>query len=112
MAAQPKGFVEDFTTSIQKGKIEAAEFGKEIVYELTPVVKPEDKEAFQKNAIHAFHIPYFPAFHRPGWLSRYIFGPYDEEWLESIISDLGAGITVGLTLIPQVCTIQVSSFTA
>ena len=26
------------------------------------------------------HLPYFPAFHRPGWLLRYIVGPYDSAW--------------------------------
>ena len=28
-------------------------------------------------------------------------GPYDANWLESLITDICAGITVALTLIPQ-----------
>ena len=47
------------------------------------------------------HIPYFPAFHQPGWLVYYIFGPYDANYFDCLISDIWAGITVGLTLIPQ-----------
>jgi hypothetical protein len=47
-------------------------------------------------------IPYFPAFHSPGWLLRYIVGPYTPALLESFISDIGAGLTVGLLLLPQV----------
>ena len=39
--------------------------------------------------------------YRPGWLVRYIVGPYDYVWLDSLVSDILAGITVALTLIPQ-----------
>jgi len=49
-----------------------------------------------------FHIPYFPAFHRPGWLLKYAVGPYNDKWAESLFSDFWAGVTVALTLIPQV----------
>ena len=28
------------------------------------------------------HIPYLPAFHHPGWLLRYILGPYDKNYFE------------------------------
>ncbi len=48
------------------------------------------------------HIPYFPAFHSPGWLLRYLVGPFDRSWLTDFLSDVGAGLTVGLVLIPQV----------
>jgi MFS superfamily sulfate permease-like transporter len=47
------------------------------------------------------HIPYFPSFHRPGWLLRYLVGPYDHHWATGIFSDFGAGLTVALTLVPQ-----------
>lgn len=47
------------------------------------------------------HIPYFPAFHRPGWLLKYAVGPYDANWAESVFADFWAGVTVALTLIPQ-----------
>lgn len=56
-----------------------------------------------KDQILSFiHIPFLPAFHSPGWLLRYIVGPHDRDWIESIVADIGAGLTVGLTLIPQV----------
>jgi hypothetical protein len=47
------------------------------------------------------HMPYFPAFHQPGWMLRYILGPYDEEWGEMLLADAQAGITVLITLVPQ-----------
>jgi hypothetical protein len=35
------------------------------------------------NFVKGFtYFPFFPAFHRPGWLLRYIVGPYDWEWFE------------------------------
>lgn len=40
-------------------------------------------------------------FYRPGWLLRYIIGPYDNVWLADLSSDFLSGITVGLILIPQ-----------
>jgi hypothetical protein len=33
---------------------------------------------------------------------RYILGPYDEEWVEIIMGDFAAGITVAATALPQV----------
>ena len=38
---------------------------------------------------------------RPGWLVRYAVGPYDVVWIENLIADVCAGVTVALTLIPQ-----------
>jgi hypothetical protein len=67
--------------------------------------QPSFKESFHyvKDIILSFiHIPYLPAFHSPGWLLRYLIGPYDAVWLDNFLSDAGAGLTVGLTLIPQV----------
>jgi len=54
-----------------------------------------------KTVRGAIHVPFFPAFHRPGWLLRYAVGPYDAFWRESVLADLWAGITVALLLIPQ-----------
>ena len=64
---------------------------------------------FTKEAVYngyktvrgAIHVPFFPAFHRPGWLLRYVVGPYDAFWRESVLADFWAGITVALLLIPQ-----------
>lgn len=49
----------------------------------------------------SIYVPYLPAFHRPGWLLRYAVGPYDATWVENAISDVWAGITVAMLLIPQ-----------
>jgi hypothetical protein len=62
---------------------------------------------FQKNLNqfrwrNIIHIPYFPAFHRPGWMLRYLLGPFDLQWVELLFSDFWAGITVSLTELPQV----------
>jgi hypothetical protein len=48
------------------------------------------------------YVPYLPAFHKPGWLLRYFVGPYNSELISSLVADFIAGITVVLTLIPQV----------
>ena len=76
---------------------------EEIKYECTPEIRPLNYYSdLTKQTMRAWiHIPYFPAFHRPGWLLRYIFGPYDSEWVTLLIADFCAGLTVALTLIPQ-----------
>lgn len=62
-----------------------------------------DALAFLKaNFVNFIHIPYFPAFHRPGWMLRYIVGPHTVELMSNLFSDFWAGVTVALTLIPQV----------
>jgi MFS superfamily sulfate permease-like transporter len=82
----------------------------ELVHEAHDECVPSNmsKGAIKQQVIAAYdasksfiHIPYFPAFHRPGWFLRYLIGPYDADWIESAIADVKAGITVGLTLIPQ-----------
>jgi len=81
---------------------------EEFKEELIPknVSKDGFKTAFAEGIVYFtenwIHIPYFPAFHRPGWLLRYIVGPFDGKWVEGIFADFWAGITVALTLIPQV----------
>ena len=47
------------------------------------------------------YVPHFPAFHRPGWLVKILLGPYDADWGDAIFSDVAAGLTVAMTLIPQ-----------
>jgi len=104
MSSKPsKTYLEDFTSSLKQGKHDMVEWGKEIYFETKPSATSHDVvDKISNNYKYFIHIPYFPAFHAPGWLLRYIFGPYDYEYLESLLSDIGAGITVGLTLIPQV----------
>ena len=48
-----------------------------------------------------FHIPYFPAFSRPGWMSSLFYSPRDGKYVEGLYGDLFAGFTVGMTIIPQ-----------
>ena len=57
---------------------------------------------FKNNWRHFFHIPYLPAFHTPGWMLRYVFGPYDSKWVEIFLGDFAAGVTVAATAVPQV----------
>ena len=71
--------------------------------ECTPQVSAVDTFKYVSEVLSTWvHIPYFPGFHSPGWLLRYLVGPYNSEWLDGITADFGAGITVGLVLIPQV----------
>ena len=48
------------------------------------------------------YIPYVPALHSPGWLLRYIVGPFNQNWAERLVGDTVAGLTVAFLLIPQV----------
>ena len=52
-----------------------------------------------KNFIH---LPFLPPLQQPGWLLEYLLGPFDHQWIDNIYSDFQAGITVLLTLVPQV----------
>lgn len=93
---------DDLTNTFKKAKEDSASFWQEFKYELTPPKTAIEPVAFWHELKTWFHIPYLPAFHQPGWLSGYIAGPYDLSWVESLLADFWAGITVGLTLIPQV----------
>ena len=87
-----KGFVQDIK-----------DFAVDFYTEVVPGKPTEaDQKYYYQLARSWIHIPYFPSLHRPGWLLRYILGPYNLEWVETILGDLGAGITVALTLVPQV----------
>eukprot|EP01035_Chromulina_nebulosa_P019955 gene19955-25923_t len=101
----PKPIIYEIKDSLIKGFDNTKTYWYEVGYEFTQPVKEILKVDYVKStyetAISYVHIPYFPAFHRPGWLIRYAVGPYNESWAESIFIDIWAGITVGLTLIPQ-----------
>lgn len=62
----------------------------------------ESMKFLKENWAKWIFIPYLPAFHRPGWLLRYVVGPHNVELFMSFFSDFVAGVTVALTLIPQV----------
>lgn len=84
-------------------KDQSLETGKSILEECIPK-SPINKiyDTIYYIASTYIHVPYFPAFHRPGWLLRYLFGPFDLDWIDGLVADFAAGITVALTLIPQV----------
>jgi hypothetical protein len=102
-AASSKEFSIKFWEDIKK---DFAAFAEELNQEFNPnTFKSSASENFQllkEHVLSFVHVPYLPAFHSPGWLTRYLVGPYDSRWLESFAGDLSAGLTVGLTLIPQV----------
>lgn len=94
----------DWKAPFRTVKNDVIEFAHEIAKECNPV----DAVNFAQENIGGVdgvkklvHIPYFPAFHQPGWLARYAIGPFDEEWVETLVSDFQAGLTVLMTLIPQ-----------
>jgi hypothetical protein len=78
----------------------------EIKKECNPLHLCKGIDASDFKLTKYIHIPYFPAFHQPGWMLRYIIGPFDEEWVETLIADTQAGFTVLMTLIPQVTLIN------
>jgi MFS superfamily sulfate permease-like transporter len=48
------------------------------------------------------HIPYLPPVMGPNpWLLYYVMPPFDRKKLDTLISDFSAGLTIGLTLVPQ-----------
>jgi len=81
---------------------EIVDFAHELQHECIPTINVKsswkDSITLIKKSIH---VPWMPCLHNPGWLTRYIIGPYDKEWLECLYGDITSGITVGLILIPQ-----------
>lgn len=69
-------------------KDDYVQFFDELKDECTPSVKPANyyKELLQDNMKVWLHIPYLPAFHRPGWLLRYLLGPFDSEWMSLFVA--------------------------
>jgi hypothetical protein len=92
---------EQATTIIQDLHEEAISCYQDVKTECSPSNARESTREIFSYLSHFYHIPYLPAFHSPGWLLRYIVGPYDREWFDGITSDIPAGLTVGLLMIPQ-----------
>ena len=63
-------------------------FYDELKDEFTPSVRPASyyKELVQDTMKAWIHIPYLPALHRPGWFLRYVFGPFDSEWINLFVA--------------------------
>ena len=59
-------------------------------------------DSLKENWRRLIYNPYLPAFHKPGWLLDYALGPFNAELLGNLTLDFWAGVTVALTLIPQV----------
>jgi hypothetical protein len=80
--------------------------GKDMISEIkdecnfTSILDSDFKKQFDIRDY--IHVPYLPAFQHPGWMARYVLGPFDQEWLDIFLGDAQAGITVLLTLVPQV----------
>lgn len=97
-------------TAVSQTLVKVKQGFKDVADELDAECNPFNSTLFKKEKDESsppfsfrslIHIPYFPAFHQPGWMLRYVLGPYDEEWAEMLFDDLQAGITVLITLIPQ-----------
>lgn len=113
-------FPTDFVSGTKAAAVDSKELAVKVVVDLkndflqiiedikAEFFRPKDGEikanliAVKDHILSFIHIPFLPAFHSPGWLLRYIVGPHDRDWVDSIVADIGAGLTVGLTLIPQV----------
>lgn len=82
----------DANVAWQGTKHEYVHFFEEIKDECTPSIKPTSYyQDLAKNTFREWvHIPYFPAFHRPGWLLRYIFGPYDTDWISLFVAGMAS----------------------
>jgi hypothetical protein len=84
-------------------KSDAVKLGEEIRTECFSTSEVQESlQWFRDNYKNFIFVPYFPAFHSPGWLLRYVVGPHNRKLLEQFFYDFWAGVTVALTLIPQV----------
>ncbi len=94
---------ENIKSSLEQTKGNSRGLAKEIQAECYQTFEIYEIAAYLRaNWLNFFHIPFVPAFHRPGWFSRYIIGPHNGALFESFFGDFWAGVTVALTLIPQV----------
>jgi hypothetical protein len=78
----------------------------ELRVECIPTFSREQAGEALEFAKKNLFVPYLPAFWSPGWLTRYALGPFNQEWLDNFVGDFAAGITVSLTLIPQVNVVR------
>ena len=54
------------------------------------------------SLVKNIHVPYFPLVMGPfPWLLNYIRPPHNRAKLDMFIADFSAGLTIGLTLVPQ-----------
>lgn len=101
----PRPMLKEIRESLRKGRVDTFLFAKEFRDEILPTTNTLSLNSLKRGlnvACNYIHIPYLPIIHSPGWLLRYVLGPYNDEWTENLYSDIIAGLTVGLTLVPQV----------
>lgn len=99
--AQTKAFVEDGAKALVNDTIAFAEDVRAECFDPDAILAAGKTTAVGLSKF--VYLPYFPAFHRPGWMLRYIVGPHTPELMTNLFTDFVAGITVALTLVPQVC---------
>lgn len=76
---------------------------KEVVQECSSTAnKTQANPTILEQLLSNVYIPYVPALHSPGWLLRYLVGPFNQGWAERLLGDVVAGLTVAFLLIPQV----------
>jgi len=105
--SQPSQFFKDAGESTKSAmyslKDDTVAMAKDLKVECFDTIEvTESIEYIRNNIHHFFFIPFLPAFHKPGWLLRYILGPHTLDLFLTFFADFWAGITVSLTLIPQV----------
>jgi hypothetical protein len=89
--------------SYKDTKKSGVELAKEIQVECFEELEIYESLKFIKdNWWKWIYVPYFPMCHRPGWFLRYVVGPHTGNLMLMMFSDFVAGVTVALTLIPQV----------
>jgi hypothetical protein len=79
-----------------------AEINAECIQLVTSLELQESVKFVHQYWSNFVHIPYLPSFHSPGWFLRYFLGPFNIDLGLSAFGDFWAGITVAMTLIPQV----------
>ncbi len=98
LAAKIRLYFEGFTLNV-------SEIYSEVKTECNPVPFFESLNLKSFSLRRLIHFPYFPAFHQPGWLMGYILGPFNDDYFERLTCDIRAGLTVTMTLVPQVIII-------
>jgi hypothetical protein len=96
----PSSLLKSFTNAVKESFTESCHEIKEEC--CMPADKLKSNVFYVASEVKSFlHMPYLPSLHSPGWLVRYIVGPHTPTLFEDLFYDISAGITVGLTLIPQ-----------
>jgi high affinity sulfate transporter 1 len=104
MSENLKFVADEAARTFEDSRKYVVESAEELRYECLPSAETFGEKSV-KNVTDTLksliHIPYSPAFTRPGWLVNLVTNtPPDKIW-EAVYGDIFAGFTVGLTVIPQ-----------